>query len=269
MFAFVKRVRLLFLFVFFCNVALADPPGGLSPAPNLRRSTAPDVQFKNEGEANLLPQLRLASFTIDNMAREEDDRRSAEPFNISTVASSPNETSAKWVELQSRIAADDRMLAACRSDDNKCSQAARRFLSIVEIGHEHHGRARLAWVNRAVNLSIRPMSDWAQYGYANYWASPLETLRSGAGDCKDYAIVKYVVLRNLGIDPDHLRLVIVRDDIRQTEHEIVAVRYEQKWTILDNLTLATISAEQARQYHPLFVMDYRGVRTYSTVAASH
>ena len=113
------------------------------------------------------------------------------------------------------------------------------------------------------------MSDWSQYGYADYWASPLETLRSLAGDCEDYAILKYIVLRELGVDADDRRLVIVRDESRQTEHAIVAIRYEQKWIILDNRTLATINAEEAAQYHPLFVMDYRGVRTYSTVAASH
>jgi predicted transglutaminase-like cysteine proteinase len=50
------------------------------------------------------------------------------------------------------------------------------------------------------------MNDCTQYGYADFWASPLQTLGSGAGDCEDYAIVKYVALRGLGILPDDLRL---------------------------------------------------------------
>ena len=111
------------------------------------------------------------------------------------------------------------------------------------------------------------MSDWAQYGYAQFWATPLQTLNSGAGDCKDYAIVKYAALRELGIAPGDLRLVIVRDDVRQAEHEVLAVRDGQQWLILDNLTMAMLDAEQIRHYYPLFVMDYRGARAFTATVA--
>ena len=111
------------------------------------------------------------------------------------------------------------------------------------------------------------MSDWAQYGFADFWASPLQTLSNGAGDCEDYAIVKYVALRELGIVPGDLRLVIVRDNMRQTDHAVVAVRYEREWLILDNRTFAILNTEQDRHYYPLFVMDDQGARAFSTAAA--
>jgi predicted transglutaminase-like cysteine proteinase len=163
--------------------------------------------------------------------------------------------------------ADDRTVAACGTVNGSCPKAAQHLLSIVELGRKREGRARLGWINRAVNLSITPMSDWTQYGYAQFWASPLQTLSSGAGDCKDYAIVKYAALRQLGIAPSDLRLVIVRDDLRQAEHEILAVRYEQNWLILDNLTMAVLNADQIRRYYPLFVMDYRGARAFTATVA--
>src|SRR5262245_17013937 len=84
------------------------------------------------------------------------------------------------------------------------------------IGRHGEDRIRLGWINRAVNMAIRATSDWAQYGYADFWASPLQTLGSGAGDWEDYAIVKYVALRELGVLPDDLRLVIVQDEKRET-----------------------------------------------------
>jgi predicted transglutaminase-like cysteine proteinase len=59
----------------------------------------------------------------------------------------------------------------------------------------------------------------------------------------------------MGIDADDLRLVIVQDDKRRTEHAVVAVGYEQKWLILDNLTMAIITAEDVRGYHPLFALN--------------
>ncbi len=65
-----------------------------------------------------------------------------------------------------------------------------------------------------MNMAVRPVSDCTQYGYADFWASPSQTLGSGAGDCEDCTIVKYVPLRGLGILPDDLRLMIVQDEKR-------------------------------------------------------
>jgi predicted transglutaminase-like cysteine proteinase len=138
----------------------------------------------------------------------------AEPFNMPAKAALPEEIASKWSDLQSRVVADERTIAACRTDEASCSPAARRFLSLVESGGKNERRIQLGKINRAVNLAIRPASDWAQYGTADFWASPLQTLGSGAGDCEDYAIVKYVVLRALGMAETDLRLMIVRDDKR-------------------------------------------------------
>ena len=125
---------------------------------------------------------------------------------------------------------------------------------------------RLGWLNRAVNMAIRPVSDWAQYGLADFWASPLQTLGSEAGDCEDYAIVKYAALRELGILPDDLRLVIVQDDKREVGHAVVAVRYEQRWLILDNRTMAILDAGDVHYYRPLFALDQQGTHTLATAA---
>ena len=99
-------------------------------------------------------------------------------------------------------------------------------------------------------MAIRPTSDWAQYGYPDFSVSPLQTLGSGAGDCEDYAIVKYVALRELGVVPDDLRLVIVQDGKREIGHAVVAVRYEQRWLILDNRTMAILDVDEVREYPP-------------------
>src|SRR6478736_6629719 len=49
-------------------------------------------------------------------------------------------------------------IAACRANQSACTEAARRFLSIVDIGRRHDGRARLGWLNRAVNMTVRATS---------------------------------------------------------------------------------------------------------------
>ena len=115
----------------------------------------------------------------------------------------------------SRVRAEEAILAACRANPGNCSAAARRFFEIVELGRQRQGRARLGAINRAINLSIRPMSDWVRHGVDDFWSAPLATLEAGAGDCEDYALLKYIALLEAGIKPDDLRLVIVRHSSAQ------------------------------------------------------
>ena len=235
----------------------AEPSGGRKP----------EVQLIPESNSDNLAPPRPGSRWPELMEPDESSVSTPEPFNLPAIAAQHEDVSTRWAELQSRLLADDKTIAACDALSGSCPEAARRLLSIVELGRKRNGLARLGWINRAINLAIRPMSDWAQYGYAQFWASPLQTLTSGAGDCKDYAIVKYAALRKLGISPADLRLVIVRDNSRQAEHEILAVRYGQKWLILDNLTMAMLDAQEIRNYYPLFVMDYRGAREFTATVA--
>jgi predicted transglutaminase-like cysteine proteinase len=233
----------------------------------LSAGKAPDIQTGSETKLASLSAPQTTLVSSNALDHGEYGLPFIEPFDLPAMTAWSGILPTKWAELQTRILADKNTLAACRSGLIPCSQPAHRFLSIVELGRKRHGRARIGWINRAVNLRIKPMSDWDQYGYIDYWASPLQTLSSDSGDCEDYAIVKYVALGELGVAPADLRLVIVQDKMRQTQHAILAVRDENKWLILDNRTMIVLSAEQARQYYPLFVMDYRGVRNFSTAAA--
>jgi predicted transglutaminase-like cysteine proteinase len=254
------RALLLCLVAFCCRAAFADihPTSRSASAvePNLFSGTSwvshalpPSGHFARSQLALLTPDILPPDFLPHHALP------SAEPFDLPATLVPTEGISANWRELQSRIFADEKAIADCHSNESTCSQAARRFLSIVKLGRKHEGRARLGWLNRAVNMSIKPANDWAQYGDADYWASPLQTLGSEAGDCEDYAIVKYVALRELGVGADDLRVVIVRDDKRLTEHAVVAVRYERKWLVLDNRTMAILSTEDARNYRPLFALN--------------
>ena len=98
----------------------------------------------------------------------------------------------------------------------------------------------------------------------DYWASPLETLTSHAGDCEDYAIAKYVALQAAGVAPDDLRLVIVRDLRHQATHAVLAVHQDGEWLLLDNRTLVMVSANEVRGYLPLYVLDQGGVRAVAS-----
>jgi predicted transglutaminase-like cysteine proteinase len=71
-----------------------------------------------------------------------------------------------------------------------------------------------------------------------------------------------VALQQAGLPADDIRLVIVRDVKHQVNHAVVAVHQDGEWLILDNRTFVMVDADEASDYDPLFVLDYRGVRAF-------
>jgi len=263
--AFVGVGRVVFLAAVCCAAAfIGMHPGRSASAPETNASKAGGAQFTPESKSGDLPLPQLGNHATDLLASSKYALPSGRPSNspLMTLA----DISAKWNELQPRLRADDDAAAACRSNDAACSEAARRYLALVDSGRKHEGRVRLGWINRAVNMAVRPMSDWVQYGLSDFWASPLQTLANAAGDCEDYAIVKYTALRDVGVSSDDLRLLIVQDNKRDIGHAVVAVRYEQRWLILDNRTMAILDIEDAPYYRPLYALDQNGTRTIATAA---
>jgi predicted transglutaminase-like cysteine proteinase len=275
---FVKAVQVIILGATICgastfaderssalSLAVEADSGDTAGAQVAVKNTSDQVAFENKWDDRASP--LLAPITASLTSRDPEPT-AVDPAPIWSWAATAmiSTTSAKWADLQSRILAEKATLAACRSGARPCPTAARRFLSIVENGRQRQGRALLGEINRAINLSIRPMSDLAQYGVEDYWASPLESLSSGAGDCEDYAIAKYVALEESGIAPADLQLEIVRDVEHQATHAVVEVRYKDEWLILDNRTLLIMNTEQTH-YYPMLVLDHEGVRTFATEVA--
>ena len=81
-----------------------------------------------------------------------------------------------------------------------------------------------------------------QYGFADFWASPLQTMESEAGDCEDYAIVKYARLADAWSFARRSSPCIVQDEKRETGHAVVAVR-RTALAGLGQSTMAILNAE--------------------------
>ena len=64
------------------------------------------------------------------------------------------------------------------------------------------------WVNQ-----IRYASDKKVYHTNDYWATLYEFVGKNRGDCEDYTIAKYYILKELGVDPKRMKFtyVIYRD----------------------------------------------------------
>jgi predicted transglutaminase-like cysteine proteinase len=187
-------------------------------------------------------------------------RAGREPFGRATEVAAEGPVWTKWRALEAEINADLVLLARCRADAPECSPAAQRFVAIVESARARSGRARIGEVNRAVNLAIRPMSDLAQHGIIDRWSAPLATFTSGAGDCEDYAVAKYVALREAGMADEDLRLVIVRHQPTFEDHAVLAARLDGRWLVLDNRTLLLVEDNDVKNFEPMFVLDHKGVQ---------
>src|SRR5467141_1872318 len=209
------------------------------------------------------PTAALTAGTLDSSPSSDVIGKSAEPFGLFASTLSFGSLREKWLGVERKLDDERVQLALCDGDRDRCvSPAALQFLAIVENAKAREGRARLGEINRAINLAIRPMSDLAQYGEIDVWSSPLVTFVNGAGDCEDYAIAKFVALRQTGISPEDLRIVIMHDTVRGEDHAVAAARLDGHWLTLDNRRMAMVEDAYVRNYRPLFVIDQYGVMQY-------
>jgi predicted transglutaminase-like cysteine proteinase len=165
----------------------------------------------------------------------------------------------KWRAVAFDIDAEQQVLAHCRSGA-ACPAAAQSLMDIVAEGAGHFGLARVGLINRAVDLAIAPANDETQWGVADHWSPPFETLQSRRGDCEDYAFVKYLALLEAGLSRDEVKIVIVRNRLPNQDHAVVAARVDGKWLILDNVRLALVRDTAMVGSIPKFVLDEHGVR---------
>jgi predicted transglutaminase-like cysteine proteinase len=194
-------------------------------------------------------------------------RKSTEPFGLSASKISAGALREKWLGVEHTLEDEAVQLALCDGDRERCvSPAALQLLAIVDTARARDGRARLGEINRAINLAIKPMTDLAQYGQIDVWSSPLVTFTTGAGDCEDYAIAKYVALRLAGMSPDDLRIVVLRDTINGEGHAVAMARLDRHWFMLDNRRMAMVEDTDVRNLRPLFVIDQTDVMKYVDTA---
>jgi hypothetical protein len=69
-------------------------------------------------------------------------------------------------------------------------------------------------------------------------------------------------LRQAGISPEDLRIVIMHDTIRGEDHAVAAARLDGHWLTLDNRRMAMVEDAYVRNYRPLYVIDQYGVMRY-------
>ena len=122
--------------------------------------------------------------------------------------------------------------------------------------------ARLEAVNGYVNGRIRFVDDRVQFGVADRWLAPAETLSRGRGDCEDFALAKRAMLKAAGVPDKDLYLVILRDLGRRADHAVLVVRAAGRFLVLDNGTDRIVDSADVADYKPMITFAASG-RSYT------
>jgi len=157
----------------------------------------------------------------------------------------------------------ERVLESAARFGPRTLAAARQLQQLVERVAQQEEGQRLKPVNDFFNQRIAFREDIDTWGKLDYWASPLETLDRGQGDCEDYAIAKYFSLLAAGVPEGRLRLVYVRAMLagRPQAHMVLAY-YAQpnaEPLILDNLQPEVKPAGARPDLAPVFSFNSEGL----------
>jgi predicted transglutaminase-like cysteine proteinase len=125
---------------------------------------------------------------------------------------------------------------------------------------------KVSAISGFINFQAVGSTDKEIYGVEEKWAAPAEFFRRARGDCEDFAIAKYFVLREQGFSADDLRLLIVREGGR-AGHMLLAVLIDGQPHIIDNNSrppgLVLRQNEHLSRYYSLcFAFNENGVWLY-------
>lgn len=119
---------------------------------------------------------------------------------------------------------------------------------------------KLEVVNQFFN-QMRFVSDLKHWGQEDFWATPVEFLASGAGDCEDFSIAKYFTLRELGVDDSKLRITYVKAIELDQAHMVLSyfATPGKEPLILDNLKPDIKRASHRKDLVPVYNFNGDGL----------
>ena len=261
----------------FGTQALAARLASLEPSRAERPGAPPAVGApRGAGTAGLQATRQLQFFTISGVlarldraapapAREAALHRTParavplEPFGLVGFLLPGGTLVTKWTQARAELEADRRAAGACRAAGEGCTPAMERYLALAGELRGLEGIARLERANAAVNAAVRYQSDLAHHGVVDRWSGPLATLGQ-SGDCEDFAIAKFALLRDAGMPESELRIVLLRDTAIRQDHAVLAARTPDGWRILDNRRAAVVMDSALPDYLALASLDESGVK---------
>lgn len=200
---------------------------------------AKDPAYNVKSQFSQQSMIHKASYGGRDASKLGETQQKHQPlFGTKEIASSDISAFKKWTTVLSR-------LENITFKDSKLNQFRGMGLS-----------SKVVAVNEYVN-NFRYIEDKDNFGKSDYWATPTEFFARG-GDCEDFAIAKYAILKQLGVPEDKMRLAIVQDKIKNIPHAVLIVYTDNGPMLLDNQMKATKQVASVDRYKPIYSINSTG-----------
>jgi len=134
--------------------------------------------------------------------------------------------------------------------------AKRRALALVETMNGVRDLDELSKMKRINDFfNETPYKfDKNTWGISDYWATPLEFIGKGKGDCEDFVIAKYFTLKQLGVPASKMVLSYAKSVRHNTSHMVLAYYKTPDSTplILDNHNFKILPADVREDLKPIY-----------------
>ena len=113
---------------------------------------------------------------------------------------------------------------------------------------------KVAGVNRFFN-QLEYASDAVVWGKSDYWASRLEFLGAGRGDCEDFAVAKFLTMVQVGVPEEKVFLTYVKAIGYPDAAHLVVTYYKEPGTVpfvLDNYVKKIVPATDRSDLIPVY-----------------
>jgi predicted transglutaminase-like cysteine proteinase len=160
-----------------------------------------------------------------------------------------------------RFRLDEEIVARAEAEYGK--GARERLLAWEKLIREDESKSdmeKLEKVNFFFN-TLEFVSDADHWGKEDYWATPVEFLATGGGDCEDFTIAKYFTLKILGVKEKKLNMTYVKA-LQLNQAHMVVTYYEKPGSeplVLDNLVNDIEPASKRKDLLPVYSFNGTGL----------
>lgn len=132
---------------------------------------------------------------------------------------------------------------------------------LIKDGQNWNDIDKLRLVNMFFN-KIPYVSDMAHYGVDDKWATPLELLNEGGGDCEDYSIAKFFTLLEMGVPEEKLSILYCKSITLNEYHMVLLYDVGHERLVLDNYTPNINSLFERTDLLPVYSFNTEDVWVY-------
>ncbi|WP_372760495.1 transglutaminase-like cysteine peptidase [Pseudoalteromonas sp.] len=135
------------------------------------------------------------------------------------------------------------------------------WLKFINKASQENEWRQLHLVNNFFNQHIKYRTDLQLWKKTDYWATPIETLAVGMGDCEDYVIAKYLTLIALGVNEQKIRFMYVRQTTVNEPHMVLIYFNQPNETpfVLDNFNKQLLAATERKDLTPIYSFNGHGL----------